>query len=70
MGAARCWHRLPRAAGGAPSLAGFRARLDGAGGNLGWWEGSLLRAEGWDWMVFAILSDPNHSRILWLEGCR
>ena len=31
----RHWHRLPRAAVAAPSLAGFMARLDGALGNLG-----------------------------------
>ena len=33
VGAVRCWQqRLPRAAVGAPSLAGLKARLDGAGG--------------------------------------
>ena len=31
----RHWHRLPREAVAAPSLAGFRARLDGALGNVG-----------------------------------
>ena len=31
----RPWHRLPRAAVAAPSLEGFKARLDGALGNLG-----------------------------------
>ncbi|KFQ15101.1 hypothetical protein N330_03236, partial [Leptosomus discolor] len=30
----RHWHRLPRAAVAAPSLAVFKARLDGAGSNL------------------------------------
>ena len=30
----RPWHRLPRAAVAAPSLEGFKARLDGALGNL------------------------------------
>ena len=44
----RHWHRLPRAAVGAPSLAVFKARLDGAGGNLGWWEGPLPMAGAWD----------------------
>ena len=29
------WHRLPREAVAAPSLEGFKARLDGALGNLG-----------------------------------
>ena len=37
----RHWPRLPRAAVGAPSLAVLKARLDGAGSNLGWWEVSL-----------------------------
>ena len=31
----RSWHRLPREAVAAPSLEGFKARLDGALGNLG-----------------------------------
>ena len=31
----RHWHRLPREAVAAPSLAVFKARLDGALGNLG-----------------------------------
>ena len=31
----RPWHRLPREAVAAPSLEGFKARLDGALGNLG-----------------------------------
>jgi len=30
----------------APSLAGFKARLDGAGSNLDWWKMSLLMAGG------------------------
>ena len=30
----RCWHRLPREALDAPSLEVFKARLDGALGNL------------------------------------
>ena len=34
----RHWPRLPRAAVGAPSLAGLKARLDGAGSSLGWWK--------------------------------
>jgi len=32
----RPWHRLPREAVAAPSLAVFRARLDGALSNLVW----------------------------------
>jgi len=30
----RCWHRLPREAVDAPSLEGFKARVDGALGSL------------------------------------
>jgi len=40
------WPRLPREAVAAPSVAGFKARLDGALSNLGWWEMSLLMAGG------------------------
>jgi len=32
----RSWHRLPREAVASPSLAVFRAGLDGALSNLGW----------------------------------
>ena len=42
----RHWHRLPRAAVGAPSLGVLRARLDGAWSNLGWWKVSLPMAGG------------------------
>ena len=40
------WPRLPREAVAAPSLTGFKARLDGALSTLVWWEMSLLMA-GW-----------------------
>jgi len=40
------WNGLPRAAVDAPSLAAFKARLDGALNNLGWWKMSLLMAGG------------------------
>jgi len=40
------WPRLPREAVDAPSLAGFKARLDGALSNLVWWKMSLLMAGG------------------------
>jgi len=40
------WPRLPREAVASPSLAGFKARLDGALSNLGWWKMSLLMAGG------------------------
>ena len=46
MRVVRPWHRLPREAVAAPSLAGFKARLDGALSNLGWWKMSLLMAGG------------------------
>jgi len=42
----RPWNRLHREAVAAPSLAGFKARLDGALSNLGWWKMSLLTAGG------------------------
>jgi len=37
---------LPREAVAAPSLAGFKARLDGALSNLGWGKRSLLMTGG------------------------
>ena len=45
--AVRRWQRLPRAAVGAPSLGVLKARLDGAGSNLGWWKVSLPMAAWW-----------------------
>jgi len=42
----RQWPRLPREAVAAPSLAVFKARLDGALSTLGWWKMSLLMAAG------------------------
>jgi len=46
MRVVRPWPRLPREGVAAPSLAGFKARLDGALNNLGWWKGSLFMAGG------------------------
>jgi len=40
------WPRLPREAVAAPSLAGFKARLDGAVSSLVWWKMSLLMSGG------------------------
>jgi len=57
----RPWPRLPREAVAAPSLEGFKARLDGALSSLGWWKGSLLMAGGWNWMVYKVPSNPNQS---------
>ena len=42
----RPWPRLPREAVASPSLAVFKARLDGALSNLVWWKVSLLVAGG------------------------
>jgi len=38
------WNRLPREAVDVPSLAVFKARLDGALSTLVWWKMSLLMA--------------------------
>jgi len=56
----RPWPRLPRGAVAAPSLAGLKARLDGAGSTLGWWRGSLPVAGGWNWVIYRSLPTPNH----------
>jgi len=40
------WPRLPREAVAAPSLSVFKAGLDGALRNLGWWKVSLPMAGG------------------------
>jgi len=45
----RHWHRLPREAVGAPSLAVFKARLDGALSTLVWGKVSLPMTGGWNW---------------------
>jgi len=42
----RPWHRLPREAAPAPSLAVLKARLDGTLSNLVWWKVSLPMAGG------------------------
>jgi len=42
----RPWPRLPREAVAVPSLAGFKAGLDGVWSNLVWWKGSLPVAGG------------------------
>ena len=60
----RHWHRLPREAVDAPSPEVFNARLDGALGNLVWWEVSLPMAGGWNWVIFKVPSNTNHSEIL------
>jgi len=40
---------LPREAVGAPSLAVFKARLDGALSNTVWWKGSVPMARRLEW---------------------
>jgi len=44
MRVVKYWNRLPREAVAAPSLAVWKARLDGALSNLVWWKVSLPRA--------------------------
>ena len=44
----RHWHRLPREAVDAPTLEVFKTRVDGAFGNLVWWEVSLPMAGGFE----------------------
>jgi len=44
MRVVRPWPRLPREAVAAPSLEGFKARLDGALSNLVYWNMSLPTA--------------------------
>jgi len=46
MRVVRPWHRLPREAVAAPSVAVFKAGLDGALSNLVWWKMALLMAGG------------------------
>ena len=58
--------RLPREAVAAPSLAGFKARLDGAVSTVGWWKGSLPMAGGWNKVIYKVPFDPNHAVILQL----
>jgi len=48
MKVVRHWHRVPREAVAAPSLAVFKTRLDGALSNLVWWKVSLHMAGGWN----------------------
>jgi len=49
---------------GCPSLAGFKARLDGALSTPGWWKGSLARAGGWNEVICKVPSSPNHSMMI------
>jgi len=64
MRVVRPWPWLPREAVAAPSLAGLKARLDGALSTLGWWKGSLPVAGGWNCVSCKVPADPNQSVIL------
>jgi len=65
MRVVRHWNRWPREAVAAPSLAVFKARLDGALSNLVWQKVALLLWQGgWNQMIFKVPSNPNHSMIL------
>jgi len=57
----RHWHRFPKDAMDAPSLAVFKAGLDGALSSLVWWKVPLPMALK---MIFKVTSNPNHSMIL------
>jgi len=56
----RPWLGLPREAVAAPSLAVFKARLDGAWSSLVWWKGSLPMAAGVEYRL-PIRSLPTQS---------
>jgi len=63
MKVVRHWHRLPREAVAAPSLAAFKARLDTALSNLVWWKVSLPMPGSWNEMIFKVPLNPNHCMI-------
>lgn len=44
----------------AASVEAFKARLHGDCSNLGWWK-VFLPIAGWNWMVFRVPPNPNHS---------
>jgi len=57
---------LPREAVAAPSLAMFKARLNGALSNLISWKVSLPVAGGWNDIIYKVSSNPNHSMICYM----
>ena len=57
----RHWNRLSSEVVKGPSLEAFKARLDGAVGNLGWREVSLPIAGELELMILKTSSNPNHS---------
>jgi len=66
----RPWPRLPRDAVAAPSLAVLKARLDGALSTLGWGKGSPPITGEWNWVVYKVPPNPNHSGILYFTETR
>lgn len=46
-----------------PSLIVFSVKLDGALGSLIGWKASLSIAEGWNWVVLKVNTNPKHSMI-------
>jgi len=67
MRVVRPWPRLPREAVAAPSLAVFKATLDGALSTLGWWKMSLLMAGGLepDDLEGPFQPKPFHDSMIW-----
>jgi len=61
MRVVRHWHRLPRKVVAAPSREVPNASLDRALSNLVWWEVSLPMAGSWNYVIFKVHSNPNHS---------
>lgn len=47
-----------------PSLEVLKDRLDGALGNVVWWDVSPSMARNWIWMDFEVPSNPNCAVIL------
>ena len=64
MRVVRHWPRLPRETVDASYLTVFKARLDGTLSTLVWWKVSLPMAGAWNWMIYKVPPNPNHSVIL------
>jgi len=59
------WNRLPREIVAAPSLAVFKARLDGSLSNLVSGRCPCSWQGDWNQMIFTVPSNPYHSMILY-----
>lgn len=59
----RLWHCCPEKWSVTP-LGVLRAGLDGVLGSLSWW-GAVSPGQGWDRVCCKVLSNTNHSVILW-----